>query len=200
VKIVLATHNPHKREELESVLRDALPERIEVLTLDDLPQNVGEIEETGATLKENAAIKAHAVFNASGLPSLADDTGLEVRALGGAPGVYSARYAGPGASYEDNVRKLLGELRHATDRSARFVTAICFVDAHGVEHSFEGSVEGVITEARFGTAGFGYDPVFAPADADGKTFAEMTGKEKNAISHRGRALRAFADWLRDSGH
>lgn len=205
MKLVLATHNPHKREELEDVLRDTLPEHIQVLTLDDVAEEVGEIEETGLTLPENSAIKAHAVFRATGLPSIADDTGLEVAALDGAPGVYSARYAGPGATYEDNVQKLLAELRGAADRIARFVTSICFVDARGEEHLFEGSVEGMITRQKHGEGGFGYDPIFAPVGAgnsdhaEGRTFAEMSSEEKNLTSHRGQALRAFAQWLRESG-
>ena len=195
MRIVIATHNPHKREELEQVLRDTLPEHIEVLTLGDVPEDVGEIEETGLTLQENSAIKARAVHFATGLPSIADDTGLEVRALQGAPGVYSARYAGPEATYDDNVRKLLAEMQGVVDRSARFVTSICFVDEDGEEFFFEGTVDGWITDERRGSAGFGYDPVFAPMETGGRTFAEMSTDEKNAVSHRGRALRAFAQWL-----
>ncbi len=203
MRIVLATHNPHKREELLHVLRGELkkwmtdhPQAIEILTLDDITQAIGDIEETGDTLEENALIKARAVYAQTHLPTIADDTGLEVSALGGAPGVFSARYAGEGATYEDNVQKMLKALKDVNNRTVMFSTAIAFIDADGSEHVFRGSVEGTITESPRGAHGFGYDPIFAPTeDAQGRTFAEMTDAEKNAISHRGRALRKFAAYL-----
>jgi XTP/dITP diphosphohydrolase len=194
-QIVLATHNPHKREELQQVLERALPQHIEIRTLDDIEPTIGDIEEFGKTLRENAHIKADTVFRITGLPAIADDTGLEVDALNGAPGVYSARYAGENATYDDNVRKLLEAMSEQTQRTARFKTVICFVDSERTEY-FEGLVEGRITHERRGSKGFGYDPVFAPSeDLMRRTFAEMPAEEKNAISHRGRALRTFAEWL-----
>jgi len=148
-----------------------------------------DIEETGRTLKENALIKARAVVEFTGLPVVADDTGLEVDALGGGPGVNTARYAGPGASYEDNVVRLLESMEGVEDRTARFRTVVALVMPDGVEVTAEGSVEGVITKERRGGGGFGYDPVFG---VDGQTLAEMTAEDKNALSHRARALRALA--------
>lgn len=199
MKLVLATHNKHKRDELASVLSKELSGLVEVLTLDDLPVTVGDIEETGSTLEENALIKARTVHEIAQLPTVADDTGLEVTSLNGEPGVYSARYSGPDATYASNIDKLLSELRSHDDRSARFRTVIAFIDARGEEHLFDGVVHGVITPDRRGAAGFGYDPVFQPLeDPHGRTFAEMSADEKNAISHRGRALRALAEHLRQT--
>lgn len=153
-----------------------------------------DVEETGDTLEENARIKAYAVARAVNLPAIADDTGLEVDALGGAPGVFAARYAGPGASYADNVAKLLADLDGVPgeERTARFATVAlaCFPD--GREIAARGEVEGVVTERARGGRGFGYDPVFEPIEGDGRTFAEMTAGEKHALSHRGRAFRALA--------
>ncbi|HWF44003.1 MAG TPA: RdgB/HAM1 family non-canonical purine NTP pyrophosphatase [Candidatus Kapabacteria bacterium] len=190
--IVLATHNRHKRDELLAVLRAELGDRVDLKTLDDIEPAIGEIPETGNTLEENALIKARAVHDQTQLPTIADDTGLEVSALGGAPGVYSARYAGERATYTDNVNKLLDELKGKSDRSAKFSTVIAYIDPLGKEHLFRGEVIGSITEASHGSNGFGYDPVFAPTeDAHDRTFAEMSDEEKNAISHRGRALRLF---------
>lgn len=197
MRFVLATHNPHKRDELLAVLRHEIGVSIEVLTLDELETTVGDIPETGTTLEENAKIKAETVHRLTGLPALADDTGLEVDVLSGAPGVYSARYAGDNASYSDNVDKLLSELQMQVERAARFRTVLCFVDEQGAAHTFEGEVHGHIIEAPRGAHGFGYDPVFAPdEDPGGRTFAQMSPEEKNAISHRGRALRSFAAWLK----
>ncbi len=197
MKIILATHNPHKREELRSVLRSEFSDSIEVLTLEDIHPPIGDIEETGTTLEENALIKARAVHAQAKLPTIADDTGLEVTALGGAPGVFSARYAGENATYADNVHKLLDALRGETNRSAKFSTVIAYINKHGAEHLFRGEVEGTITDSPRGTNGFGYDPIFAPTeDLSKRTFAEMSDAEKNAMSHRGRALRAFAQSLR----
>ncbi len=153
-----------------------------------------DVEETGATIEENARIKATGWCRALGLPAIADDTGLEVDALGGEPGVRSARYAGDAATYADNVAKIVAEMAGVEPerRKCRFATVAlaCFPD--GSEVISLGTVEGVIAEEPRGDQGFGYDPVFVPAEGDGRTFAEMSPEEKNAISHRGRAFRALA--------
>jgi XTP/dITP diphosphohydrolase len=194
LKLVLATANPDKAREITDVLRDAgLP--IELLPR---PADVDEVEETGATLEENARLKAVALCDATGLPALADDTGLAVDALGGAPGVRSARFAGDDVTYADNVAKLLEVLREvpAEARQARFATVAIARFPDGREVAAIGSVEGTIaTEAR-GDGGFGYDPVFTPDEGDGRTFAEMSAAEKHRVSHRGRAFRTLADGLR----
>ena len=184
IKLVLATHNIHKQEEMNALLADM---GIVIVGLDAYPQ-IGDIEETGTTLIENSFIKARTVHEFTGLPSLADDTGLEVDALDGAPGVYSARYAGKNPSFEDNMNKLLTELQGLPKdrRTARFRTIISFVDGSRELFS-EGIVEGIITLNTKGEDGFGYDPIFQPEGQD-LTFAEMTQNEKNKISHRGRAL------------
>ena len=183
-KLVLATHNSHKQQEMSALLSHL---GIIIVGLDDFPQ-IGEIEETGTTLLENSLIKARTVHKITGLPALADDTGLEVDALDGAPGVYSARYAGNNPSYEDNVNKLLFELKglQLDNRNARFRTVISFVDENE-ELLSEGVIEGVITLDSRGRDGFGYDPIFQPESYD-RTFAEMEQDEKNLISHRARAL------------
>lgn len=187
MRLVFATHNADKVVELRHALAD-LP--FEILCADDYP-NLSEIEETGATLEENALLKARAVHGATGEAALADDTGLEVDALDGAPGVRSARYAGPDAGYERNLAKLLREMRGvpAEQRGARFRTVIAIALPGGVEHLATGSCGGRILEARRGSGGFGYDPIFLVPSA-GRTFAEMTIADKGRISHRGRAMRA----------
>ncbi|MFM9005664.1 MAG: RdgB/HAM1 family non-canonical purine NTP pyrophosphatase [Flavobacteriales bacterium] len=152
-----------------------------------------EIPETGATLEENARMKARYVWENYGVDCFADDTGLEVEALGGRPGVYSARYAGPQRNAADNMALLLQELSGHTNRRARFRTVICLIIG-GEEHQFEGVVEGVILNQPRGTEGFGYDPVFVP-EGRASTFAEMTLSEKNMLSHRGRALQKLAAFL-----
>ena len=157
-----------------------------------------DVEETGSTLEENARIKARALADAFGMLAVADDTGLEVDALDGAPGVYSARYAGEHASYADNVVKLLAELEgvYPTLRTARFATvAIARHPGGDPEVVARGEVEGVISAGARGGGGFGYDPVFVPLEGDGRSFAEMTPEEKHAVSHRGRAFRALATAL-----
>jgi XTP/dITP diphosphohydrolase len=195
-KIVLATANPDKAREIRAVLES------EGLAIELVPRPtaVAEVDETGATLLENARLKAHALADATGLPALADDTGLEVDPLGGAPGVFSARFAGADATYADNVTKLLDELvavrRNA--RTARFRTVIVLAAPDGQEITAVGVVEGVIADAAIGVAGFGYDPVFKPAGGGGRTFAEMSPGEKDAVSHRGRALRSLAPKMRDA--
>ena len=183
-KLVLATNNSHKKLEMSALLSHL---GIIIVGLDDFPQ-IGEIEETGTTLLENSLIKARTVHEITGLPALADDTGLEVDALDGAPGVYSARYAGKDPSYQDNVNKLLFELKglKLEKRNARFRTVISYIDDNVELHS-EGVIEGVITLESKGTEGFGYDPVFQP-ESYSCTFAEMHQDEKNLISHRARAL------------
>ena len=184
MKIVLATHNHDKEIELQYSLRGL---GVEICSLSEYP-DIGEIEETGTTLLENSLLKAHTVHDRTGLPAIADDTGLEVDALDGAPGVYSARFAGLNATYEDNINKLLSVMEDVSHdmRSARFRTVISFVDEIQ-ELWTEGFIEGKITETPRGNMGFGYDPVFYIPRLD-KTFAELSTDEKNKISHRGIAL------------
>ena len=184
MKIVLATHNHDKEIELQHSLQGL---GVEICSLSEYP-DIGDIEETGTTLLENSLLKAHTVHDRTGLPAIADDTGLEVDALDGAPGVYSARFAGADATYEDNVNKLLSVMEDVPDdmRSARFRTVISFVDEIQ-ELWTEGFIEGRITEDPRGNMGFGYDPVFYVPRLE-KTFAELSTDEKNKISHRGIAL------------
>ena len=184
MKIVLATHNRDKCAEMEAIMKD-MP--IQLLTLNEFPE-IEEIIEDGKTLNENALIKAKTVHKITHLPAIADDTGLEVDALGGLPGIYSARYAGENCSYSDNVNKLLKEMANIPPqkRSALFRTAIAYVDEN-MELTTEGIVEGLITNVTKGIDGFGYDPVFYVPDMK-KTYAEMSINEKNQISHRGKAV------------
>ena len=185
---VLATANAHKADEMKAVL-----EGFDIVVL-ERPASVPDVEETEDTLEGNALLKARALVDATGHPALADDTGLFVEHLGGRPGVYSARYAGEGASYDDNVRKLLGELDGvpASQRRASFRTVICAAYPGGDSFSVEGVLEGSIALKPRGEKGFGYDPIFVPDLDRGRTLAEMTSEEKNAVSHRARALRALA--------
>ena len=192
--IVIATHNPDKKKEILIALREL---GVNILFLDNFPE-IGEIEETGSTLLENSLIKARTVSAITGKPAIADDTGLEVDALNGAPGIYSARYAGINVSYEDNVRKLLSEMS-STDmdsRTARFRTVVSFHSTNK-ELWTEGVIEGSITMGAIGTGGFGYDPVFK-VEQTGKTFAEMPRREKNKISHRGVALEKMCKLLKEN--
>ena len=191
MQIVLATHNRGKMEEMSAILGH-LP--VELLTLDVFPE-IGDIPETGNTLKENAFIKAETVHRLTGLPALADDTGLEVDALNGAPGIYSARYAGADATFDDNCQKMLKELHGIPieKRTARFRTVIAFVNG-GEKEWVEGVAEGRIIEEKRGIGGFGYDPIFYYPPLR-KTFAELDSVEKNSISHRGKALRNFCGIL-----
>jgi XTP/dITP diphosphohydrolase len=195
ISLVLATANPDKAAEITAIL-SAVPN----LVLLPRPASVPDVEETGDTLVDNARLKARALSEATGLPAVSDDTGLEVDALGGAPGVYSARFAGEHATYADNVAKLLAELARvgADDperRQAVFrcVAMVAYPDGREVWES--GKVHGTITPEALGGAGFGYDPVFAPDGFDGRTFAQMSAEEKHSISHRGRAFRALAERL-----
>jgi XTP/dITP diphosphohydrolase len=193
VKLVLASANPDKAAEISAILAATLSD----LELASRPAAVPDVDETGTTLVENARLKAAAVAAATGEAAVADDTGLLVDALDGAPGVWSARFAGEAATYADNVAKLLRELIGVAPgrRTARFETVALIRWPDGGEVVATGAVEGVIaTEAR-GDGGFGYDPVFVPAEGDGRTFAELTPDEKHALSHRGRAFRALAEEL-----
>ena len=198
MKIVIATRNRHKAVELKTLLHGAGYDAVQLDEID--PDNIiPEVEETGTTFKENALLKAHAIAKATGLPSVADDTGLEVDALGGAPGIFSARYAGENCTYEDNVKKLLRELSDVADdrRTARFKTVAVYVHKE-TELSAEGVVEGVITEKEEGVGGFGYDPVFSVLDMK-KTYAQLADEEKNRVSHRGKAIRSLIEKLRENG-
>ena len=190
MRLILATRNPGKVAELAERLDGLDVELTSAAALDGAP----EVVEDADTLRGNAEKKARALFAHTGAPALADDTGLEVDALGGRPGVRSARYAGEHATDAANRHLLLSELAGASTRAARFRTVLAYVDADGA-HCFDGVCEGEITPRETGAGGFGYDAVFRPTAGDGRTFAEMTSAEKNAISHRGRALDAFAAWL-----
>lgn len=191
-RLLLATHNAHKVQEIRDILlEEKLP--YDVVSLHELGDDE-EIDETGTTLAENALIKAKSGFERHHIDCFADDTGLEVTALGGRPGVFTARYAGPACRPVDNIRKLLGELEGVSDRRASFKTVIALI-LDGQEYSFTGQVDGQITETPSGQSGFGYDPIFRPEGYD-RTFAEMREEEKNKISHRGRATAALIDFLR----
>ena len=188
-KLVFATNNAHKLEEIRAILGD----KVEILSLNDINCHA-DIPETADTLQGNAALKAQYIYENYGLDCFADDTGLEVEALNGAPGIYSARYAGgEGHDSEANMKKLLAEMQDKENRKARFRTVICLIEG-GEEHFFEGIVNGSIIRERKGGAGFGYDPVFMP-DGYSKTFAEMGNDEKNKISHRARAVQKLCEYL-----
>lgn len=192
---VIATANPDKAAEIEAVLTRAVPG----IHLRRRPVEVPEVDETGDTLETNARLKAQALAEATGLPAIADDTGLQVDALGGAPGVRSSRFAGENASYDDNVAKLLDELAGVTakERTARFTTVAIARWPDGRELVARGEVEGTIAPEPRGAAGFGYDPVFEVAELGGRTFAQVSANEKHEVSHRGRAFRALAALLRN---
>lgn len=186
-RLAVASKNPDKVREVEEVLASTglVGEIVRGLDWPD-------VEETGETLEENALLKARAVVEATGLPALADDTGLEVVALEGRPGVRSSRFAGPAASYAENVELLLETMDGVAERSARFRTVVALVFPDGVEITAEGSVEGQIVDSPRGSHGFGYDPVF---EVDGRTLGEMTLEEKSSVSHRARAIRSLASSL-----
>ena len=190
-ELIIATHNNDKKTEMQYALKDL---EVKILSLDSFPE-IGEIEESGSTLLENSFIKAKEVYRKTGIPTLADDTGLEVEFLNGAPGVYSARYAGKNVTYEDNVKKLLSELSGVEKklRVAQFRTVISFFSAKK-ELWVDGRIEGIITEKPIGEKGFGYDSVFFVPDRD-LTFAQMGKEEKNKISHRGLALKKMVKLL-----
>ena len=190
-RLVVASANPKKAAEISEVLTDVWPEGVEIVPR---PAEIPEVLEDADSFVGNARLKAAAIAGATGEWSLADDSGLVVDALDGAPGVHSARYAGAAATDAENVALLLSELAgvgalRAPDRRARFVCAVVLRHPDGTETVAEGAVEGTIIDAGRGHGGFGYDPVFVPIEGDGRTFAQMSGPEKHAMSHRGRALR-----------
>lgn len=195
MRVVLATANPDKAREIGDIL--GARAGIELLAR---PAELGEVDETGTTLEANALLKAVAVCEATGMPAVADDTGLFVDALDGAPGVFSARYAGEHATYADNVRKLLAALSGSEEpRPARFETAAVLVGPGREQVGALGVLHGTIALAPVGDGGFGYDPVFVPDGGDGRTLAQLSDAEKHAVSHRGRAFRALADLLAAAG-
>jgi XTP/dITP diphosphohydrolase len=189
VLLVLATRNPHKLRELESLMR---PHQ-----LDPLPEQIELPPETGTTFAQNALAKARAAAAATGRPAIADDSGIEAAALNGAPGVWSARYAGDDATDEENLAKLLEEVPPDGDTRVAYVCAMAFVEPGGAEDVVHGRCEGRLTHEPRGSGGFGYDPAFVPDDFPGDecTMAELTPDEKDSISHRGRAARKLAIWL-----
>jgi len=186
-RLVLATANPDKVVEISALLPGVDPV--------SRPSDIPEVVEDGDTLEANALLKARAICAATGSPAVADDTGLEVMALGGAPGVWSARFAGENATYGDNVAKLIADLEGESDRTARFRTVAAIVAPDGEEIVVDGVTWGTIAIEPVGSGGFGYDPVFIPDDGDGRVYAQMTLDEKNALSQRGRAFRALAKTL-----
>jgi XTP/dITP diphosphohydrolase len=197
VRLVLASANRDKAAEISAILSAAVP----ALDLAPRPADLADVDETGTTLLENARLKAAAIAAATGEAAVADDTGLLVDALDGAPGVYSARFAGEGATYADNVAKLLKELDGVAPdrRTARFETVALVRWPDGREVAATGAVDGLITPDARGEGGFGYDPIFVPREGDGRTFAELRPEEKHALSHRGRAFRALAAELAKLG-
>ena len=186
--LVLSTRNPHKLREFNLLMA---PHRVL-----PLPDEVQLPPETGDTFAENAMTKARAAAEATGQVAIADDSGIAAAALDGRPGVYSARYAGEHATDEENLAKLLDEVPDDGDRSVAYVCALAYAEPGGREHVVEGRCEGTLAHEPRGDGGFGYDPAFVPSDRDdGRTMAELTPAEKDAISHRGRAARALLDWL-----
>ena len=191
-KFLIASNNAHKVVELNRILN---PLGIHAVTAKECNIDLGDVEETGTTFAENAKIKAMSAFEKSGMPSIADDSGLMIDALDGRPGVYSARYAGENATDEDRYNKVLEEMKDVPEdkRTARFVSSICCVLEDGTVITAEGYSEGKIAYEPHGTEGFGYDPIFITDS--GKSFAELTSEEKDAISHRGNALRILREKL-----
>lgn len=187
-KLVFATNNAHKLEEIRAMLN----EKVEILSLTDINCHV-DIPETADTLEGNAYLKAKYIYTHYGLDCFADDTGLEVEALDGAPGVYSARYAGNGHDSQANMQKLLKKMEEKNNRKAQFRTVISLIEK-GEERRFEGVVKGEITTERRGDSGFGYDPIFQPEGFD-ETFAELGSEIKNKISHRAKAVEALCNYL-----
>ena len=188
MELLLATRNAHKLEEFGRILSPH--------TVVPLPDEVELPPETGSSFAENALIKARAAAEATGGPAFADDSGISAAALEGAPGIYSARFAGESATDEENLRKLLDSVPRDGDRRVAYVCAIAYVAPGEEPHMLEERCEGTLAHEPRGTGGFGYDPAFLPDDyPDGRTMAELPAEEKDAISHRGRAARAFADWL-----
>jgi len=191
VKLVLASRNPHKLRELQQVLDGGVE-------LVPLPAGVELPPETGETFMDNARLKAHAAAEATGMGAIADDSGIEAAALGGRPGVRSARFAGEGATDEENLAKLLRDVPADGDRRVAYVCALVYAAPDGGEERFEERCTGMLAAEPRGDGGFGYDPAFVPDDVDGaRTMAELAPDEKHAISHRGRAARAFRRWFEE---
>lgn len=188
MELIFATNNLHKLSEIRAILKD----KFQIKSLKDIGF-VGDIPETNPTILENASQKSHFIYDRYKINCFADDTGLEIEALNGEPGVYSARYAGEKASYEDNMYKTLREMNGKTNRNARFITVISLI-IDGKEYFFEGIVNGKITVEPHGSDGFGYDPIFMPEGYD-ITFAQMSAELKNSISHRGLAMQKLVDFL-----
>lgn len=186
--LVFATNNPHKLREI----REIMPDHVTILSLADIHCE-GDIPETADTLEGNALIKAHYVYDRYGFDCFADDTGLEVEALNGGPGVHTARYAGESQDPDANMKKMIAEMQENTNRHARFRTVIALIEK-GVEHLFTGIVDGEIATEPRGEQGFGYDPIFIP-EQTGLTFAQMGEEGKNQISHRARAVGKLLDFL-----
>ncbi len=191
MEVILASNNKEKLREITHILQ---PFGIEVISQAESGFDI-EVEETGKTFAENAILKAEAIHKLSGKPVISDDSGLQVDYLHGEPGVYSKRYAGENASYEEKIHKILHSMEEAKEeeRTARFVCAICYIDEKGEEHIFQEACEGSILREPRGENGFAYDPIFLYQD---KSFAEMSEEEKNEVSHRGKALRKMAEYFR----
>jgi XTP/dITP diphosphohydrolase len=187
-ELLFATNNSHKLREIKEIAGDS----IRIMGLKDINFE-GEIPETQDTIEGNALQKARYIFDKTGMDCFADDTGLEIDALNGRPGVYSARYAGEDCNFDDNIRKVLSEMENTTNRKARFRCIVSLI-IKGKEYSFEGKVDGIIIPQKRGSAGFGYDPVFLPDGYD-QTFAEMPPYLKNGISHRGKAMTRMLRFL-----
>jgi XTP/dITP diphosphohydrolase len=194
VRLVLASRNPHKLRELGELMRPH--------SLEPLPPDVVLPPETGSSFSENALVKARAAAAATGRAAVADDSGIQAAALGGAPGVQSARYAGEQASDEQNLAQLLRDVPDDGDRRVTYVCALAYAEPGGGEHLAEGRCHGLLANAPRGSGGFGYDPAFVPDDhgnGNGRTMAELSPQEKDAISHRGRAARKLLEWLGTEG-
>ena len=191
MEVILASNNKNKLNEIKNKLSEF---GIDVISQKEAGYDI-EVEETGKTFAENAILKAEAIYKLSGKPVISDDSGLEIDALNGEPGVYSARYAGENATNEEKYNKVLKLLEHVEDnkRSARFKSVICYIDESGEKHLFEGCCEGSIAKSPKGNNGFGYDPIFLVGE---KSFAEISQEEKNKISHRGKAIEALVDYFR----
>lgn len=187
MELIFATHNQHKLEEVKQML----PSNLEFKSLTEINFH-DEIDETGTTFIENARIKAQTIYQKTGVNVFADDSGLVIEGLNGAPGVYSARYAGTGKS-EDNIAKVLEEMKDISDRKAYFIAVFCLI-LNGEEHFFEGRVNGTIANEILGADGFGYDPIFIP-EGHQQSFAQMSAVEKNSMSHRGRAVEQLNKFL-----
>lgn len=191
--IILASNNKNKLKEIKEKLN---PFGIDVISQKEAGYDI-EVEETGTTFVENATLKAETIFKVSQNPVISDDSGLEVDALNGEPGVYSARYAGENATDEDRINKILNLMKDITDdtkRTARFKCAICYIDSNGSKHIFEQVCEGMIAKEVHGNNGFGYDPIFMVGE---KSFAELSSEDKNKISHRGKAVKELVDYLKN---